>query len=133
MKLNLRAPDNLISQIKARGAVSDAIRTGLERYYYLLWQSRIQVRALLTDAELSLIADVCNGTLWEPWSLSLIAANVEEANPATFERWGVDRDALLAKLADLSQTDCAALVDAIERFWSAAGTGIPVDPANLLT
>ena len=132
MKLNLRCPDDLLAGIRARGAISDSIRTGLERYYDLLARSRATIRETLTDPELSLLADVCNGTIWEPWSVPLIAANIEDSEPATFAKWGADRDALLSKLAALTLTDYAALVDAIERFWAAVGTGIPVDPARLL-
>lgn len=132
MKLNLRAPDHLVAQVKARGDVSESVRTGLERYYHMLERGRATLRDVLTGPELSLLADVCNGTLWEPHTLAMAPANVADAGPEVAEKWGVDPAALVTKLEGVSLSEHAALVDAIERFWAATSTGMPVDPAQML-
>jgi len=134
MRLNLRAPDSLVADIAARGDVSESIREGLSRYYYLLQISRKRLSngAVFTGGELSLLVDVCNGTVWEPQTLCCLVANAEDCEKEYYEKWGVDRDALLSKLDGLTPLDQAAIVDAIERFWRAASTGMTVDPAHIL-
>lgn len=114
------------------GAFVCGRRSALERYYEVLDRTRAGLREQFSKAELALLADVCNGTLWDPHTLALIGANVEDAEDSYFETWKVDRAALLKKLNGLSFAEHVALVDAIERFWQAAATGIPVDAGKLL-
>lgn len=132
MSIHVRMPDHLLSEVRKRGQVSDAIRTGLERYYTLLDRAREGLRDRFSNAQLSLLADVCRGTLWEPHTLGLLHAEAEDAEDDVYEKWRVDRGDLVDQLNALTLTESAALVDAIERFWLAAGTGIPVDAGKLL-
>lgn len=132
MHVNLRMPDSLLAEVKRRGDLSESLREGLARYYHLLERARASLREVLTDEELRMLADVNNGTLWEPHMLCLIALNAQDAEDGYYTKWGVKRSTLLKRLQALTPLECAALVDAIERFWRAAGTGMPVDPARLL-
>jgi hypothetical protein len=134
MRLNLQLPDKLMADIKARGGVTESIRECLSRYYYLLAQARagLSNREAFSAGELSLLTDVCNGTFWEPHTLGCLGANADDAEDDYYEKWGVKRADLLAKLAGLTPLEQAAVVDAIERFWKAVGTGMTVDPRHLL-
>jgi hypothetical protein len=117
-------PDNLAKQIDKRtdtvkGGISDAMRKAIERYYYLLDIARIEIKDKFTGGELSLICDLCNGTVFITYSLiSGITANVYDAEPEYFEKWKCDKQPLLDKLDKLTPLQQAALVDAVERFWA---------------
>lgn len=87
---------------------------------------------LLSGDELSLICDVCNGTIWKPHTISLLSANVEDTEPEIFKRWDVDQKKLIGKLSKLTSIETAALVDAVERFWAASETGMRVNPGDIL-
>lgn len=85
------------------------------------------------EGEQALLADVCNGTLWEPFCPEMLAANVEDCEDDYFEKWGCDRGVLLDKLDMTTHQQQAGIVDAIERFWQAVSEkrGLP-DPRKLL-
>jgi len=125
-------PEALVDAIAMRGERSESIREGLERYYYLLERAREQIRPLFTAGECSLLVDTCNGTLFGPITLDCVPLDVRDVEEERVQKWGVDREALLAKLQGLNLLQHAALVDAIERFWQAASHGFEVDPSLLL-
>lgn len=132
-RLTFRAPAHLQQQINARGRdESDSIRESLGRYYYLLAQARAELREMLTGPELALLCDAHNGAWWTPESLGVIRWSAEDADPEYFEKWGVERAVLVDKLRVLTPLQCAALVDAIERYWKASSTDMPVNPERIL-
>ena len=132
-RLSIICPDPLLTAASARGdTVSDGIRESLARYFYLLGQAQKDLRDRFNARELTLICDVNNGTLFEPHTLDLVVANVEEADAAYFSKHKVDRGILIAKMESLSALERAALVDAVERFWRARSTGMAVDPGRIL-
>lgn len=94
----------------------EVARRDLERYYALLDR---ELRGLaLTEGEAALLCDVSNGTLWEPSSMPLLWAEVEDAlADGLAERWSVDGPALVAKLRALPLAARVAVCDATERFW----------------
>lgn len=121
-KIIIRIPDALSAQIDARSGFprdnfSEALRECLERYFYLLELSRREIRDSFTGGELSLLADICNGTMFETHSLQGVLFNAQDAEDMYYVKWGVDRDALLQKLGSLTPCQHAAIVDAIEIFW----------------
>lgn len=113
---------------------TDGNRTGvlnkhLERYFAMLAESRRRLRQQFSDREIALLVDLFNGTLFaDTFSISYLAAEVEDAEDEWSPKWGVDRDALLDKLHGLSYADSAALVDAIERWWDRVGQGETPQP-----
>lgn len=131
---NITIPDALSGRLKATGNVSEALRTAYERYQALLARARADLRACLTPEEAALLADICNGTLFEPYevALQMLAAEAEDAEDGYYSKWGVTSHVLLEKLHRLTPLEAAALIDAIERFWKAASSGIPVDARLLL-
>lgn len=131
---NITLPDELAVRLKATGNLSEAIRQTMTRYQTLLACARADLREILTPDEAALLADICNGTLFEPYEVALHALPVEaeDAEEGYYAKWGVTRHVLLAKLHSLSPLQRAALIDAIERFWKAAGSGIPIDARHLL-
>lgn len=132
IRINAWVPDELHRHLNSRGSISDAIRNSLGRYFYLLEISRVNISNKFTESELSLICDICNGTIWEPHTISLLSANVEDAGPEMFVKWSVDQKKLMTKLSKLTSIETAALVDAVERFWAAVGTGMRVNPGDIL-
>ena len=116
-RVSLRLPQALIERLGI-GRDSD-VREHLERYVAILDSALASVD--LTEAEAWLICDACNGTLFEPHTVSLLWATVDDAVRlnALDHKWGVDGPALVAKLRGLSYCQSLALVDAVERFWRA--------------
>jgi hypothetical protein len=121
-RIGLFCPPQLLAEISERGTVSEVIRESLERYYYLLARARAGLAGRFTAGELGLLCDLSNGTIWQAWSLDMSSAQVEDAGEASWDKWGVDSKALVAKLNGLSLVEHAALIDATERFWQANGT-----------
>jgi len=131
--MNIRMPDDLTKQLEIRGdTLSDGVREVAGRYLSILDVARRELRDILTGPELSLLTDIHNGTIWEPHTIDVIRWSAGDAEPSYFDRWEVDRAALLAKLGNLDIAQCAALVDAIERFWRAVSLDMRVDPASIL-
>lgn len=131
-RLQTIVPDDLAAQIAARGDASSAIRSALETHFDLLELARRGLREVLGEQELAAICDIMNGTIAEPFMAGALAAEAEDADQAVFARHGVERSALLEKLRRLEPVEEAALLDAVERFWRAAATGMPVDPGRIL-
>jgi len=132
-KITIRIHDDLVRQVSARDAnVSESIREALSRYYYMLGIARSEIRDTFTTDELSLLCDICNGTIFEPHSLNALGQSVLDAEDDYFERWSVDRRKLYSSVGRLDLLQDAALVDAIERYWQASGTGMSIDVAKLL-
>lgn len=122
-KINIFFDEELLKELKSRidpvrGNLSEQIRESLSRYYYLLSWERQAIKDKFTGAELSLLCDIGNGTLWQSYSLNMITAEVEDAESDYFEKWGVKREELITKLNSMNITQSAALVDSIERFWA---------------
>jgi len=122
--IHFRIPDDLLSKIELRsdpagGGISEAIRESLSRYYYLLDFERSKMQDTFTRGELSLMVDLCNGTVFQPLTvINGVSGNVADAENFYFEKWECDRKELLAKLDKLTPCQHFALVDAIERFWA---------------
>lgn len=72
----------------------------------------------LTEAEASLICDVMNGTINEPVnSIRMLPIELDDADQSYYEKWGVDKRALVAHIRSLTTAGLAAIVDGVERFW----------------
>lgn len=119
-----RAAPDLAAAIASRTRATSHNLTAqrdLERYYALL---AAELRTVsLTAAEALLLADALNGTLWEPHTMRLLWANVDDAIrlDGLADKWQVIGAALVAKLRALTSGQTIALVDAIERAWQADG------------
>ncbi len=120
-QLNFRPDEELLAQLElrddpARGGMAAAAKRSLSRYFDLIDREREKLTGVFTPAEISLVVDICNGTLFEPFIPGAVAADVEDAEDA-YEKWHVSRSAILEKLRALTPLQEAALIDAIERFW----------------
>lgn len=91
----------------------------LERYYALLERSLREIKGRFTEAEISLMIDVNNGTLWQPHTMGLLGLQVLDGIglDGLDEKWGVDAEVLQQKLLALTLPQTFAVVDACERFW----------------
>ena len=94
----------------------------LTDYYALLDAGLRRARLTLTPAEAALIIDAQNAVLvqLEHWAGQSLAHQVEDAISldGLADKWQVDGEALVAKLAELGDIACIALVDWAARFWA---------------
>lgn len=142
MSLHILIPaataDELQERVSPTVTRSEAARAALARYFAVVASGRASLKGRFDAAELSLLADICAGTLFEPYcppafggqaSRSQLAQEAADAESAYFDKWQVSRPRLLAKLDNLSVAEDLALVDAIERYWRGK---VGVDPAAML-
>lgn len=104
---------------------SGTINKSLERYFAILADARRHLRGLLSDPEMAMILDVLNGTgFFDPIALQLVYGEIEDSLIDGYaEKWEVDGPALVEKLRGLTYPENAALVDAVERWWTLIAKG----------
>lgn len=104
-KFHVSMPLDLKQEIERRGQRSTVIARDLERYYALLKRGERELTGL-SDGDRLMIRDATISTTFEPWSILLVGAAVEDASPAA--------TALHTKIATLSDIAKYALVDWLE-------------------
>lgn len=124
-QISVRLPDDFTAKLEERGDRAGVIRSTLDRYWDLLQRARPALREKFSAAELSLIADASNGTIYDTWSIPALWMGIEDSInlDGTADKWSVDGPALVDKLKALTPAESHALVDAVERFWHAVGEG----------
>lgn len=118
-------PAPIVTEVAARNGggkgLSHRLAQIADRYSELLWHA---VLPELSEAELSLLRDANNGTLHEPAALlrGSIAMGVADAIAldGLDTKWGVDGDALVAKLRDLTFLQEVRLIEDLEAWWAKA-------------
>lgn len=125
----------------APGSIAESVRADRQGLYGLVMRAdralsnaRRTLRALLSPAEVALVADHANGTWYDETTLALLPHGVEDSirHDGLAEKWGVDGPALVEKLAALDYGACWALVDVCQRYWSRVKSGEQADPGALL-
>jgi hypothetical protein len=93
-------------------------RRDLERYYHALQQALATIE--FNESEAALIVDACNGIIFEPHTMQLLWAQIEDAvrSDRLDAKWDADAQVLVAKMRALSYWQALAVADAIERFWN---------------
>lgn len=127
--------DSFVMELDKRGEDrSSAVRQTVERYTDLLNRARVALRDHFSAAELSLIVDASNGVIYDTWSIPALWMGIEDSIQLdrTDVKWSVDGPALVEKLKFLTPTECAAIVDATERFWRGVGKGEESSAEDLL-
>jgi hypothetical protein len=121
-QISFRVRPDLAEKIEDRtGAPSTqqsphtAVRAALRRYIEILSRSLPD----LSEEEWTVIFDIYNGTITEPWALSIAYANVEDTPEEVFERHGADKQTLVEKARGWTVAEAAAVVDMAEQYWSA--------------
>lgn len=127
----------VLAQIDERGDNrSEQISGDLSRYYRLLAEVRIMLRERLSQAELALILDACNGWMMDIASPAYLWMEVADAIRLNGidKKWEVEAGSdLVQRLRNLSILESIALADAIARWWHAVGEGDATrDPARAL-
>ena len=123
-------PLELVDKLKSFSP--DSLRantiTIIERYFEIIKKGRREVRKTFSDNELALIADICNGTSFEPFrtvlEYNVILIQYEDAaeiygkhyNKKWQKKWQVDD--LTDKLSSLSKLGQIGLIDVIDSFWN---------------
>lgn len=137
----ITVPPGVAERLGRRGqaTVTQAAQEALERYLELLEIGRAALRDRGFPADqLGALAAVSSATVWSAHDLgpvspdgNSIAAAVADEDPEVVGQY-TDRAGLLRRLRDLSAVEVAALIDALERYWRAVGTGMRVDAGGLL-
>lgn len=120
-------PITILKKIKNdKSSLRSSVVAALERYVAIRSVGIREVRRTFTDNELLMLADICNGTMFEPFQMVLennaVLIQVEDAegfyNDHYFQKHGVSGDELKTKLENLSKPGQIALIEVIEQFWS---------------
>lgn len=142
-QLGTRIGEEIDAELTSRGDRNTVARETLERYFTLLAEERRSLRRLLTPEEQTCIAAAFSGTIIDKMMMfgryvqgdrtgPLLAAEIEDAIRYETVSGPADPEALLAKLNCLSRGECAAVLDAVERFWRRVAAGEDADPHRLL-
>lgn len=142
-RVGIRIQDDALGRLtasaaKANQSVGAYLRTILERdmpgrYEYLIDTARTSLKDRFTTGECGLMLDVCNGIMFESYSIPLLAAEIADAEDEYYPKWGCDRAEILAKLRALTIVETFAVVDAIEAWWAATQEDQKRDPGKLLS
>ena len=115
--------DNKNALTKLHGSVSAGTEKAVESYIQLRPRIMIELKGFFTKAELSLIIDAYNGTIFDPrmaGNNNVLTASIEDA--ITFdniaEKWEVEPPILFEKIAQLNATQTYFLLEEIDRFWN---------------
>jgi len=108
-------PGHVLGRLDSPDNLSGRIAVILDRYFETLRRTRIEQR--FTEPELDLMTEACMSWLAEPAATVFggVALELEDSRADGLAgKWGVDLDALLAKVGTLGPADDVALVEAIE-------------------
>ena len=127
IKQSVRLFPAVAAEVDRRGdQFSTQLNRMISRYADLMARGRRELRAILSDQELGLILDACNGTAFmDSVSIQLVGAGVADAIglDGLDGKWDVDGDALVAKLQALTYAQRLAPVDAVQTWWNRVGNG----------
>ena len=111
----------LDEQLELRAAdtthTNQVAKRDLNRFYAALARELAIAARTLTRGEKLALCDISNGTLFDEISSAYLWAEVADAADEHLAMWGVNRDALVAKLRAFTPTQTLALIDALERWW----------------
>jgi hypothetical protein len=104
------------------------LESDLADYHALLNAGLRQARRRLTRAEASVLLDTQNGAGQAPvhWLGKALAHQVEDAIALDHlaDKWSVDGPQLIAKLEEIGDMACIALVDWAARAWGDSGDAL---------
>ena len=135
-RTTIRIPDELTDKLTARvnpasgGGISEALRESLSRYFELLSRGRNSIRDRFAVEELTNLCQLGNGTIHDV-HMEGLRWNADDALPKEVP-YPDDLQSLRDKLSTLTLHEHAALVDAVERYWRASGTGMTIDISRIL-
>jgi hypothetical protein len=113
------------------GPVSAIASRDLARYYDTI--ARSLATLTFSEAEASAICDALNGTMLDsPDTYRFAWAEIADADRLNGlgEKWGVDGQALAARVRALHPAELVALVDAVDRFWTITTHDASARPAR---
>jgi hypothetical protein len=136
IRLSITLDASIVAALDERGHPrGEQIMQDLRRYYRLLTEGRLALRAKLSTENLSLILDACNGWTMDPeaprhlWIQVADGMRLHELDT----KWPVANPAgLIRRLQELTWLESLALADAVERFWRAKRKGQVRHPSQAL-
>jgi hypothetical protein len=104
-------------------SINQVARRDLERYNTLV----DAVRPTFAENEARLLLDVFNDKRFEPieTTLRLLWASLDDAEDIYYQKHGVEKEAFVSRIHDLSEAEALATIDAIERFWNHSNRATP--------
>lgn len=126
-------PNTHAAMSARRENMSEAISVSLDRYLTLIANAQRALDKALSAEEKGLILDALNGVhLGGAHAAMFAVVTIRDAVADGYaDKWGVDADALTAKLAALTQLDQVALVDAAEMWWASVARGESPEPSSM--
>lgn len=130
---SISIPNFLVNQIKQSNPDNSLRGNTIQiivKYFEILKVGRREVRKTFTDNELMFLADICNGTMFEPFSIILENNGILMQYDDTIDIYGGDYlekwqvEDFRSKLENLSKLAQIALIDIIEVFWNEPGAEI---------
>lgn len=98
---------------------SQVAQRDLGRYYELMTLALASINLVVNEA--ALIADALNGTIIDVQTAQMLAYEIQDAlDDGLAEKWGLDGQELVHKVAHWSLAQRLAVCDAVERFWRGA-------------
>lgn len=135
ISMSAEVANQIETRIEHDGDRSPTIARQLERYFSLLERARRELRAILTEQEMSLIVDALNGTAFmDTFSLYFVNHEVSDAidMDGLDTKWVANGDVLKTKMNSLNDVQRVALVDAVQRWWNRVAKGEQPDFRELL-
>lgn len=122
MELTVNLDDELVTSLMRDGSPPEGyhIEEELRNNDTLLRLGLSEITGMFTQDEIYLIADICNGYWYRvvnPIHQLLINVSDGIQLEALDKKWGVDKKALLGKLADLSQFQAHVILTTVIQCW----------------
>lgn len=114
-------------------SLSEAINVSLDRYLTLIASAQRALDKALSSEEKGLTLDALNGVhLGGTHAAMFAVVSIRDAVADGYDqKWGVNADALTAKLDALTQLDQVAIVDAAEMWWASVARGESPEPSSM--
>jgi hypothetical protein len=127
--ITIRLEDNLLKMLsEVDYKPTTAAQNIIELFTYLRRATLIELKGILTEQEITVLADIYNGVMpvWRYLSSKeMLIAEVEDGEhlEEVCSRHGVDFNILIEKIKGLTSAQVAILQMELYRFWNVEGDG----------
>lgn len=113
----------LLALMEGFDSLSPRINTVAERYPILARHAT----PALAEGEWLLLCDILNSTVRDANCARILWAEIEDsAADGAGEKWGVDTQALAARVLAMAEAERVAILEVVDRWWAIApGSGEP--------
>ena len=120
--IQFRLDPEIIEALPGTNAMSASLRVkqAFERHLNLMRWSLVEIQATFTLAEISLIADALNGIMFTNFEVEpapQLRTELCDLDNSFYRKWEIDSFSFLFKIDSLTNSQAAALIEAIDRWW----------------